>query len=123
MENKKELKKGIGKKTRLLLHHLRPAASAFAVGVLASFAATILKTVFTQVIRFTVDGVLLGETAGLPAWLAALEPGKMLAASCALAAVVAVVLVAAVVAATVATVAAATVATLALLVLLGLDSL
>ncbi|MBQ2990673.1 MAG: ABC transporter ATP-binding protein [Clostridia bacterium] len=83
-------KKGFEKKTRLLLHHLRPAASAFAVGVLASFAATVLKTVFTQVIRFTVDGVLLGETAGLPAWLAALEPGKMLAASCALAAVVAV---------------------------------
>ncbi|MBQ2948908.1 MAG: ABC transporter ATP-binding protein [Clostridia bacterium] len=83
-------KHGFTKKTRLLLRHLRPAASAFAVGVLASFAATILKTVFTQVIRFTVDGVLLGETAGLPSWLAALEPGKMLAASCALAAVVAV---------------------------------
>jgi len=83
-------KQGFTKKTRLLVHHLRPAASAFAVGVLASFAATILKTVFTQVIRFTVDGVLLGETAGLPSWLAALEPGKMLAASCALAAVVAV---------------------------------
>ncbi|MBP3657472.1 MAG: ABC transporter ATP-binding protein [Clostridia bacterium] len=78
------------RRTRLLLHHLRPAASAFALGVGASFAATMLRTVFTQVIRFTVDGVLLGETAGLPAWLAALEPGKMLAAACALAAVVAV---------------------------------
>ncbi|MBE5800417.1 MAG: ABC transporter ATP-binding protein [Clostridiales bacterium] len=81
---------GWKKKTRLLLRHLRPAASAFAIGVAASFAATMLRTVFTQVIRFTVDGVLLGDVSGLPAWLAALEPGKMLAAACALAAVVAV---------------------------------
>ncbi len=80
---------GWKKKAKLLLRHLRPAASAFAIGVGASFAATLLRTVFTQVIRFTVDGVILGETAGLPAWLAALEPGRMLLASCALAAVVA----------------------------------
>jgi len=72
------------------MRHLRPAASAFAIGVGASFAATMLRTVFTQVIRFTVDGVILGETEGLPGWLAVLEPGKMLAAACALAAVVAV---------------------------------
>ena len=72
------------------MRHLRPAVSAFAIGVGASFAATMLRTVFTQVIRFTVDGVILGETAGLPGWLAALEPGKMLAAACAVAAVVAV---------------------------------
>lgn len=80
---------GWKKKAKLLLRHLRPAASAFAIGVGASFAATLLRTVFTQVIRFTVDGVILGETAGLPAWLAALEPDRMLLASCALAAGVA----------------------------------
>ena len=83
-------KDAFSKKARLLMRHLRPAASAFAIGVGASFAATMLRTVFTQVIRFTVDGVILGETAGLPKWLAALEPGKMLAAACTLAAVVAV---------------------------------
>ena len=83
-------KDAFSKKAHLLMRHLRPAASAFAIGVGASFAATMLRTVFTQVIRFTVDGVILGETAGLPKWLAALEPGKMLAAACTLAAVVAV---------------------------------
>ena len=86
----KNRKEAFSKKARLLMRHLRPAASAFVIGVGASFAATMLRTVFTQVIRFTVDGVILGETAGLPGWLAALEPGKMLAAACALAAVVAV---------------------------------
>ena len=84
-------KKGnLTKKTRLLLHHLRPAASAFAIGIGASLAATLLRTTFTQVIRFTVDGVLLGDTSGLPGWLAGLEPGRMLATACAVAAVVAV---------------------------------
>ncbi|MBR5561369.1 MAG: ABC transporter ATP-binding protein [Clostridia bacterium] len=87
MEKRKD---AFSKKAHLLMRHLRPAASAFAIGVGASFAATMLRTVFTQVIRFTVDGVILGETAGLPKWLAALEPGKMLAAACTLAAVVAV---------------------------------
>ena len=87
---KGKLSEGFSKKARLLMRHLRPAVSAFAIGVGASFAATMLRTVFTQVIRFTVDGVILGETAGLPGWLAALEPGKMLAAACAVAAVVAV---------------------------------
>ena len=86
----KNRKEAFSKKARLLMRHLRPAASAFAIGVGASFAATMLRTVFTQVIRFTVDGVILGETEGLPGWLAVLEPGKMLAAACALAAVVAV---------------------------------
>jgi len=81
---------GLSKKAKLLLRHLRPAALAFAIGVGASFAATILRTQFTQIIRFTVDGVILGETAGLPGWLAALEPGRMLAAACVCAAVVAV---------------------------------
>ena len=75
-------KKGnLDKKTRLLLHHLKPAASAFALGIGASLAATLLRTQFTQIVRFTVDGVLLGNTSGLPGWLAALEPGKMLAAA------------------------------------------
>jgi len=86
----KNRKEAFSKKARLLMRHLRPAASAFAIGVGASFAATMLRTVFTQVIRFTVDGVILGETEGLPGWLAVLEPGKMLAAACALAALVAV---------------------------------
>ena len=54
---------GLSKKAKLLLRHLRPAALAFAIGVGASFAATILRTQFTQIIRFTVDGVILGETA------------------------------------------------------------
>ena len=79
----------LDKKTRLLLHHLRPAASAFALGIGASLLATLLRTLFTQIIRFTVDGVLLGDTAGLPAWLAALQPGKLLLAAAAAAAAVA----------------------------------
>ena len=84
-------KKGnLDKKTRLLLHHLKPAASAFAVGIGASLAATLLRTLFTQIIRFTVDGVLLGDTAGLPAYLAELTPGKLLLAASAAAAVVAI---------------------------------
>ena len=57
------------KKAGLLAHHLRPAASAFALGIGASLAATLLRTLFTQIIRFTVDHALLGETDGLPAFL------------------------------------------------------
>ena len=84
-------KKGnLDKKTRLLLHHLRPAMSAFALGIGASLAATLLRTLFTQIIRFTVDGVLLGDVTRLPAWLAALEPGKMLLAASSAAALVAI---------------------------------
>ena len=82
-------KGNLDKSTRLLLHHLRPAASAFALGIGASLTATLLRTTFTQIIRFTVDGVLLGDTSGLPAFLAALEPGKMLFTACLLAACVA----------------------------------
>ena len=84
-------KKGnLNKKTRLLLHHLKPAFSAFAVGIGASLAATLLRTQFTQIIRFTVDGVLLGDVSQLPAWLAAFEPGKMLFAAAGAAALVAI---------------------------------
>ena len=83
-------KKGnLSKKTRLLLHHLKPAASAFALGIGASLAATLLRTLFTQIIRFTVDGVLLGNTAGLPAFCAALDPAKLLVYAAVAAALVA----------------------------------
>ena len=65
-ENQK--KESFRKKAELLLHHLKPAASAFALGIGASLAATLLRTLFTQIIRFTVDHALLGETEGLPAF-------------------------------------------------------
>ena len=41
------------RKARLLSRHLRPAAGAFAVGIAASLAATLLRMLFTQIIRFT----------------------------------------------------------------------
>ncbi|MDO5299766.1 MAG: ABC transporter ATP-binding protein [Clostridia bacterium] len=78
------------KKAQLLAHHLRPAASALAAGILAALGATLLRTLFTQIIRFTVDAVLLGDTDRLPAALAGLEPGALLLAACAAAAGVAV---------------------------------
>ena len=77
------------KQFRLLFTHLKPAASAFALGLGASLAATLLRTLFTQIIRFAVDGVLLGEGAGLPAALAQFEPGRLLAFAAAAAAVIA----------------------------------
>lgn len=84
-------KKGnLRKKTQLLMHHLKPALSAFALGISASLAATLLRTQFTQIIRFTVDGVLLGDVSQLPRWIAALEPGKMLLAAAGAAALVAI---------------------------------
>ena len=78
------------KQFRLLFTHLRPAASAFALGLAASLAATLLRTLFTQIIRFAVDGVLLGEAAGIPAALANLAPGRLLGFAALAAAVVAV---------------------------------
>ena len=51
------LKDNWGKKARLLARHLRPAASALLMGVGASLLLTLLRMLFTQVIRFTVDGV------------------------------------------------------------------
>lgn len=74
---------------RLLARHLRPAASALLLGMGASLLLTLLRMAFTQVIRFTVDGVLLGDASGLPAFAAQLSPGTQLAAACALAAAIA----------------------------------
>ena len=55
------------KKFGLLVRHLRPAASAFALGLAASLAATLLRTLFTQIIRFVVDDILVKpQSAGMP---------------------------------------------------------
>ena len=77
MEEKHQ-KESFRKKAGLLLHHLKPAASAFALGIGASLAATLLRTLFTQIIRFTVDHALLGETEGLPAFLLNAPAGQIL---------------------------------------------
>ena len=45
----KTTKESARKKAELLLHHLKPAASAFALGIGASLAATLLRTLFTPV--------------------------------------------------------------------------
>ena len=60
----KQKRESFRKKAGLLAHHLRPAASAFALGIGASLAATLLRTLFTQIIRFTVDHALLEFGAG-----------------------------------------------------------
>ena len=86
-ENQK--KESFRKKAELLLHHLKPAASAFALGIGASLAATLLRTIFTQIIRFTVDHALLGETEGLPAFLLNAPAGQILVWCAAAAAAVA----------------------------------
>ena len=78
------------RKAGLLAHHLRPAASAFALGIFAAIVATLLRTLFTQIIRFTVDTVLLGETGALPAFLSGKSAAALLTLACAAAAVVAV---------------------------------
>ncbi len=85
----KEQKGSVREKLRLLTRHLRPAAGAFVLGILGSIAATLLGTLFTQIVRFTVDTALLGETDVLPAPLAALEPRGLLLAACGAAAAVA----------------------------------
>ena len=55
------------KKFGLLVRHLRPAASAFALGLAASLAATLLRTLFTQMIRFVVDDILVDvHLSGVP---------------------------------------------------------
>lgn len=77
------------KKAGLLAQHLRPAASALLLGMGASLLVTALRMAFTQVIRFTVDGVLLGDTGSLPAFARSLAQGTQLAAACALAAAIA----------------------------------
>ena len=86
-ENQK--KESFRKKAELLLHHLKPAASAFALGIGASLAATLLRTLFKQIIRFTVDHALLGETEGLPAFLLNAPAGQILVWCAAAAAAVA----------------------------------
>lgn len=83
-------KENLKKKAGLLAHHLRPAASAFALGIAAAILATLLRTLFTQIIRFTVDSVLLGETDGLPAFLQGKGATTLLTLACSAAAVVAV---------------------------------
>ena len=80
------MKKNLKQKARLLAHHLRPAASALVLGLAAVLAGTLLRTLFTQIIRFTVDTVLMGETESLPAALAGLDVGRLLALACGLAA-------------------------------------
>ena len=86
-ENQK--KESFRKKAELLLLHLKPAASAFALGIGASLAATLLRTLFTQIIRFTVDHALLGETEGLPTFLLNAPAGQILVWCAAAAAAVA----------------------------------
>jgi len=76
-------------KTRLLARHLRPAAFALLLSVCASLAMTLLRMGFTQVIRYTVDGVLLGDMSGLPAFAAEMEAAPLLGIACALAALIA----------------------------------
>ena len=85
----KQKRESFRKKAGLLAHHLRPAASAFALGIGASLAATLLRTLFTQIIRFTVDHALLGETEGLPAFLLNAPAGQILVWCAAAAAAVA----------------------------------
>ena len=74
-----------GKKARLLAQHLRPALSALLVGIGASLMLTLLRMLFTQVIRFTVDGVLLGDLSGLPGFAAQMDIAVLLGFACALA--------------------------------------
>ena len=85
----KTTKQSARKKAELLLHHLKPAASAFALGIGASLAATLLRTLFTQIIRFTVDHALMGDRAGLPGFLMDTTAGQLLVWCAAAAAVVA----------------------------------
>ena len=79
-----------GKKARLLAQHLRPAASALLLGVGASLVLTLLRMGFTQVIRFTVDGVLLGDLSGLPAFAAQFDVRALLAMACGIAVLISV---------------------------------
>ena len=90
MKKNNEMAKAFSKKARLLAHHLRPAAFALILGVSAALAAALLRTLFTQVVRFAVDGVLLGDLTGLPEAMKGLSPAALLGAACAAAAVIAV---------------------------------
>jgi len=75
-------------KTRLLARHLRPAALVLLLSVGASLAMTLLRMGFTQVIRYTVDGVLLRDMSGLPQFLHAFDTGTLLAIACVIAALI-----------------------------------
>jgi len=75
-------------KVQLLTKHLRPARKAFALGISAALASTVLNALFTQIIRFTIDTALIGDTAGMPELLAGLSAKGLLYAACAAAAVV-----------------------------------
>lgn len=75
-------KRDFTQKARLLTQHLKPAASAFALGISASLLATLLRTLFTQIIRFTVDDVLVGGTPTHFEWLRGLGPAALLGVAC-----------------------------------------
>ncbi|MBR4038618.1 MAG: ABC transporter ATP-binding protein [Clostridia bacterium] len=79
-----------GEKARLLFRHLRPAAGALLIGMGASLLLTLLRMGFTQVIRFTVDGVLMGDLSALPGFCAELDVSQLLGMACVLAAVISV---------------------------------
>ena len=70
-------------KVQLLTRHLRPARKAFALGISAAMASTILNALFTQIIRFTIDTALIGDRAGVPGILSGLSVRALLAAACA----------------------------------------
>ena len=78
----------LGEKVQLLTRHLRPARKAFALGISAAMASTVLNALFTQIIRFTIDTALIGDASGVPGILSGLDTWGLLAAACALAATV-----------------------------------
>ena len=85
------MKKGKGnlrEKVQLLGQHLRPARKAFVLGISAAMASTILNALFTQIIRFTIDTALIGDTGAVPALLSGLSARGLLFTACAMAAVV-----------------------------------
>lgn len=83
------MKKGkINQKARLLMLHLRKAAPAFALGIAASMAVTLLNMAFLQIVRFTVDAVLMGDVSLLPQ-AEGMAPDRLLVIACSLAALVA----------------------------------
>ncbi|MBR5226291.1 MAG: ABC transporter ATP-binding protein [Clostridia bacterium] len=84
--NKKQ--SNLKEKVQLLARHLRPARKAFALGITAAMASTVLNALFTQIIRFTIDSALIGDASGVPEILSGLDTWGLLAAACAFAAAV-----------------------------------
>ena len=78
-------------KVQLLTRHLKPARKAFVLGISAAMASTVLNALFTQIIRFTIDTALIGDTAGVPKMLSGLSARGLLYAACAMAALVSLV--------------------------------